>query len=54
MRTMNELVNEILNLNDNDMELLAEALVWFGDRQATKLEFLLQSMQVEKNEKECV
>ena len=48
MRTMHELVADIINLNQKDMELLAEALVWYSEEKAADLEFLLNMMYKEK------
>lgn len=48
MRTMHELMADIINLSDKDMELLAEGLVWFSEEKAADLEFLLNMMYKEK------
>lgn len=46
MRTMANLVSDILNMNSEDLEMLAQGLVWFSSNpsnQAEKLAFLLET-----------
>jgi hypothetical protein len=48
MRTMYDLVGDIVKLNDDDLQLLAEALVMYTDTKAERLEFLLNVMLKEQ------
>lgn len=41
MRTMADLVNDVLSLNNEDLELLAEAIALYDAEKAVALEFLL-------------
>ena len=41
MRTMADLVNDVLSLNNKDLELLAEAIALYDPEKAVILEFLL-------------
>ena len=48
VRTMYDLVSDIVKLNDDDMQLLAEALVMYSETKAERLEFLLNVMLKEQ------
>jgi len=48
MKTMYDLVRGIVKLDDDDLQLLAEALVMYSDTKAERLEFLLNAMLKEK------
>jgi hypothetical protein len=48
MRTMYDLVGDIVKMNDDDLQLLAEALVMYSDTKAERLEFLLNVMLKEQ------
>jgi hypothetical protein len=48
MRTMYDLVRGIVKLDDDDLQLLAEALVMYSDTKAERLEFLLNVMLKEQ------
>ena len=48
MRTMFDLVGDIVSLNDDDLQLLADALVLYSNTKAERLEFLLNVMQKER------
>lgn len=41
MRTIADLVNDVLSLNNKDLELLAEAIALYDTEKAVTLEFLL-------------
>ncbi len=43
MRTMADLVNDVLSLNNKDLELLAEAIALYDVKKASILEFLLNA-----------
>jgi hypothetical protein len=48
MKTMYDLVRGIVKLDDDDLQLLAEALVMYSDTKAERLEFLLNAMLKEQ------
>ncbi len=48
VRTMYDLVGDIVKMNDDDLQLLAEALVMYSDTKAERLEFLLNVMLKEQ------
>lgn len=48
VRTMYDLVSDIVKLNDDDLQLLAEALVMYSATKAERLEFLLNVMHKEQ------
>ena len=48
MRTMYDLLGDIVKMNDDDLQLLAEALVMYSDTKAERLEFLLNVMLKEQ------
>ena len=48
MRTMYDLVGDIVKMNDDDLQLLAEALVMYSDTKAERLKFLLNVMLKEQ------
>jgi len=48
VRTMYDLVRGIVKLDDDDLQLLAEALVMYSDTKAERLEFLLNVMLKEQ------
>jgi len=48
MRTMFDLVGDIVKLSDDELQLLADALVLFSEAKAERLEFLLNVMQKER------
>ena len=48
MRTMYDLVRGIVKMDDDDLQLLAEALVMYSDTKAERLEFLLNVMLKEQ------
>ena len=48
VRTMYDLVSDIVKLNDDDLQLLAEAVVMYSGAKAERLEFLLNAMQKEQ------
>ena len=48
VRTMYDLVSDIVKLNDDDLQLLAEAVVMYSSAKAERLEFLLNAMQKEQ------
>ena len=48
MRTMYDLVGDIVKLNDDELQLLADALVLYSEAKAERLEFLLNVMQKER------
>jgi hypothetical protein len=48
MKTMYDLVRGIVKLDDDDLQLLAEALVMYSDTKAERLEFLLNVMLKEQ------
>jgi hypothetical protein len=45
---MYDLVGDIVKMNDDDLQLLAEALVMYSDTKAERLEFLLNVMLKEQ------
>lgn len=55
MRNMAKLVSEIVSLNNKDLELLAQAIAWYGSGgasdKAEKLEFFLSLHIREQNER---
>ena len=48
VRTMYDLVGDIVKMNDDDSQLLAEALVMYSAMKAERLEFLLNVMHKEQ------
>jgi hypothetical protein len=48
VKTMYDLVGDIVKMNDDDLQLLAEALVMYSDTKAERLEFLLNVMLKEQ------
>ena len=49
MRTMFNLVGDIVELNDRELQLLPDALVLYSNTKAERLEFLLNVMQKERS-----
>ena len=49
MRTMFDLVGDIVELSDDELQLLADALVLYSNSKAERLEFLLNVMQKERS-----
>ena len=48
MRTMYDLLGDIVKMNDDDLQLLALALVTFSATKAERFEFLLNAMHKEQ------
>lgn len=49
MRTMANLVSDILNMPNTDLEMLAEALALYDIRKADRLKFLLNTHIIEED-----
>jgi len=49
MRTMNDLVKDVLSLSNTDLELLAEALAVYDIRKADRMKFFLTTHIIEED-----
>jgi hypothetical protein len=49
MKTMHDLVKDILSLKNTDLDLLAEALATYDIRKADRLNFLLKTHVIEED-----
>lgn len=49
MRTMNDLVKDLLNLSNTDLDLLSEALATYDIRKADRMKFFLTTHIIEED-----
>ena len=51
MRTMMDLVKDVLSLSNTDLDLLAQALATYDIRKASRLEFFLNAQIAEEDKR---